>query len=228
MTTPTDRQAWLQERRAAVEAQYDTEAAEYDQYPYDTTMHREFVQQLLETCPSGGIVLDAPCGTGPYFELVKASGREVVGVDGSTGMLGQARGRGLAIRLEHVALQDLAFEAEFDGSMTIDAMENIPPEEWPLVLANLHRAVRPGAHVYLTVEEIDQSEIDAAFRDSRAKGLPAIHGEVIEGDSAGYHYYPSREQVLAWIAAEGLTVAREELGRVQDWDYRHLLLRSRG
>ena len=227
MTTATDRRAWLQERRAAVEAQYDAEAPDYDRYPYDTTMHREFVRQLLETCPPGGTVLDAPCGTGPYFELVKASGREVVGVDGSAGMLGQSRARGVAIRLEHGGLQDLAFDAEFDGSMTIDAMENIPPEDWPLVLANLHRAVRPGAHLYLTVEEIDHSEIDAAFTDNRAKGLPAVHGEVIEGDSAGYHYYPSREQVLAWLAAEDLTVVREALGRVQDWDYRHLLLRSR-
>ena len=227
MTTTTDRRAWLQERRAAVEAQYDAEAPDYDRNPYDTTMQREFVRQLLETCPPGGIVLDAPCGTGPYFELVKASGREVVGVDGSAGMLGQARARGIAIRLEHVGLQDLAFDAEFDGSMTIDAMENIPPEDWPLVLANLHRAVRPGAHIYLTVEEIDQTDIDAAFDDSRAKGLPAIHGEVIEGDTAGYHYYPGREQVLAWVAAEDLTVVREELGRVEDWGYRHLLLRSR-
>ena len=227
MTTGLDRRTWLNERRAAVETQYDAEAPDYDRYPYDTTMQREFVRQLLETCPPGGIVLDAPCGTGPYFELVRESRREVVGVDGSAGMLGQARARGIATRLEHVGLQDLAFDAEFDGSMTIDAMENVPPEDWPLVLANLHRAVRPGAHLYLTVEEIDQSDIDAAFDDSRAKGLPAVHGEVIEGDTAGYHYYPGREQVLAWVAAEDLTVVREELGRVEDWGYRHLLLRSR-
>jgi hypothetical protein len=30
-------------------------------------------------------------------------------------------------------------------------MENVPPEQWPLVLANLHRAVRPGGVMYLTV-----------------------------------------------------------------------------
>ena len=29
--------------------------------------------------------------------------------------------------------------------MTIDGLENVPPEDWPLVLANLRRALRPGA-----------------------------------------------------------------------------------
>ena len=182
MTTATDRRAWLQERRAAVEAQYDAEAPDYDQYPYDDD-HR-----TASSCSScsrrvrrGGTVLDAPCGTGPYFELVTASGREVVGVDGSAGMLGQARARGVAIRLEHRGLQDLAFDAEFDGSMTIDAMENIPPEDWPLVLANLHRAVRPGAPPLPDGRKIEPVRDRCGVRDSRAKGLPAVRGEVIEG-----------------------------------------------
>ena len=41
--------------------------------------------------------------------------------------------------------------------MTIDAMENVTPEDWPPVLANLRRAVRPGGHLYLTVEEADEA-----------------------------------------------------------------------
>ena len=57
-------------------------------------------------------------------------------------------------------------------------MENVPPEEWPLVLANVHRALRPGGHLFLTVEEIDEGEIDAAFDASQRAGLPAICGEV--------------------------------------------------
>jgi len=228
MISERTRRAWLQERRAAVEQQYDAEAPEYDLHPYTTTSHASFVGKMLDTCPPGGTVLDAPCGTGPYFEQVRASGRQVVGIDQSAGMLGQARARGIAVCLEQVGLQELAFQSEFDGSMTVDAMENIPPEDWPLVLANLHRAVRPGGHLYLTVEEIDQAEIDAAFADSTAKGLPAVHGEVIEGDTAGYHYYPGRDRVLSWVAAEGLEVVEEAFDREDDWGYRHLLLRSRG
>ena len=111
--------------------------------------------------------------------------------------------------------------------MTIDAMENIGPEDWPVVLANLHRAVRRGGHLYLTVEEIDITEIDRAFSESTARGLPAIHGEVIEGDTAGYHYYPGRDQVMSRLGAEELDVVDERFDQEDDWGYRHLFLRSR-
>jgi hypothetical protein len=32
----------------------------------------------------------------------------------------------------------------------------------------------------------------AAFDAMAARGLPAVHGEVVEGNVAGYHYYPGR------------------------------------
>ena len=51
-------------------------------------------------------MLDAPCGTGKYFPLVAAAGHQVVGADQSAGMLAQARVRGIASRLDHVALQE--------------------------------------------------------------------------------------------------------------------------
>lgn len=227
MNADRDRSAWLGERRAAVEAQYDAEAEEYDDHPYPATSHATFVRRLLETCPAGGTVLDAPCGTGRYFELVRASGRQVVGIDQSAGMLAKARARQLATRVEHLGLQEMAFDAEFDGAMTIDAMENVPPEDWPVVLANLHRAIRPGGHLYLTVEVVDDSEIDAAFATATANGWPAVRGEVIEGDTAGYHYYPRPEQIAAWLDAERLDVVAEAYDQEDGWGYRHLLLRGR-
>src|SRR5262249_31176781 len=111
----------------------------------------------------GGTVLDGPCGTGKYFPVLAAAGHPVVGADQSAGMLAQARARGIAVALEHVALQDLSYAQEFDAVITVDAMENVAPEDWPLVLANLHRAARPGGVMYLTVEKTDQSEVDQAF-----------------------------------------------------------------
>jgi SAM-dependent methyltransferase len=224
---PPDRRAWLAERRAAVEADYDADAQTYDAEPYPARSHTTFVRRLLENCPAGGTVLDAPCGTGRYFDLVREAGRHVVGIDQSAGMLAQARARGIADRLAQVGLQELTFDAEFDGVMTIDAMENVPPEDWPLVLANLHRAVRPNGHLYLTVEEISEADIDAAFTDEQARRLPAVRGEVIEGDTAGYHFYPGRDQVIRWLAAEGLDIVAEDFDQEDGWGYRHLLVRSR-
>ena len=106
-------------------------------------------------------------------------------------------------------------------------MENIPPEDWPRVLANVHRAVRPGGAINLTVEEGPVAVVDAAFDSLAQRGLPAVRGEVIEDGFAGYHDYPGRERVLRWIAAERLDVVAEEYEDVRDgWGYRHFLLRA--
>jgi SAM-dependent methyltransferase len=220
-----DRQAWLAERRAAVVASYDAEAPAYDEHEYPSDLQREWVARALGLIGPGGIVLDAPCGTGKYFPVVAAAGHQVAGVDQSAGMLAQARGRGIAVRLERVALQDLSYAREFDAVITVDAMENIPPEDWPLVLANLHRAVRPGGIIYLTVEEVEQEKIDQAFQSLSARGLPAVRGEIVEGgEVAGYHYYPGREQVVGWFGQEGLTIIGEGFRREDGWGYRHFLL----
>ena len=224
-----DRRAWLDERRAATKAAYDADAPTYDLDEYQGTLHRRFVARLLDTCPPDGIVLDAPCGTGHYFAQVTDSGRHVAGIDQSAGMLAQARARGLAEALEQVGLQELAFERDFDAVMCVDAMENIGPEHWPLVLANLRRAVRPGGHIYLTIEAQEQALLDSAFAEQAARGLPVVWGELIEGEAfAGYHYYPDREQVSAWFNDARFQVMEEayELGPDGTWGYRHFLLRD--
>jgi ubiquinone/menaquinone biosynthesis C-methylase UbiE len=221
-----DRSAWLAERRDAVLASYDAEAPTYDENDYPTDTQREWVARLLQLFPPGGAVLDAPCGTGRYFSMVAAAGHRIAGVDQSAGMLTQARAREIACSLELVALQDLSYTHEFDAVMTIDAMENIPPEDWPLVLANVHRAVRPGGLLYVTVEEIEETEIEQAFQTLSGRGVPAVRGEVVEGDVASYHYYPGRQRAVDWFAAEGLAIVDEGFKQEDGWGYRHFLLRS--
>jgi ubiquinone/menaquinone biosynthesis C-methylase UbiE len=223
-----DRREWLAERRAAVIAAYDADAPAYDQHDYPSDLQRQWVARAMRLIPPGGTVLDAPCGTGKYFALVAAAGHRVAGVDQSAGMLAEAQARGIAFSLEHTALQDLSYAREFDAALTVDAMENIPPEDWPLVLANLHRAVRPDGVMYLTVEEVDQSKIGQAFDSLSERGLPIVRGEIVEGDVAGYHYYPGREQVMEWFGREGLAITDEGFRQEDGWGYRHFLLRASG
>jgi ubiquinone/menaquinone biosynthesis C-methylase UbiE len=184
------------------------------------------VARLLRTCPAGSTILDAPCGTGRYFPMVAAAGHRVVGADQSAGMLAQARARGTAIALHQARLQKLPYRSEFDAVLTIDAMENIPPEDWPLVLAGLHRAARPGSLLYLTVEEVPKPVIEEAFTALTARGLPIVYGEVIDGDVAGYHYYPSRNRVTGWFHCAGLRIIGEGYNQEDGWGYRHFLLQK--
>ena len=150
----------------------------------------------------------------------------MIGVDQSRGMLEQARLRGGADELHHVALQDLGFDARFDAALTIDAMENVAPEDWPVVLRRVSGSLRPGAPWYLTVEDRERSRVEAAFRDLSGRGLPVVMGEVIEGDVAGYHFYPSRDQVLAWFHDAGLSVVAEHYEAADGWGYWHFIVRS--
>ena len=131
-----DRAMWLADRRAAVIAAYDAEAPGYDEHGYPSGTQREWVVRLLQRLPPDSIVLDAPCGTGKYFSSVVANGHRVVGVDQSAGMLDQARARGLAASLEPMSLQDISYRHTFEAVLTIDAVENVPPEDRPLVLSN--------------------------------------------------------------------------------------------
>jgi len=219
-----DRQTWLDQRRAAVLASYDQQAPTYDDHGYPAQTQKDWVARLLRACPATAKILDAPCGTGRYFSSVAAAGHRVVGADQSAGMLARARARGIAIALDQVRLQELPYANEFDAVLTIDAMENIPPEDWPLVLANLHRAARPGGLLYLTVEEVAEPVIEDAFAKLSRRGLPAVRGEVIDGDVAGYHYYPRRDRVTGWLHAAELQMIDEGFNQEDGWGYRHFLL----
>ena len=220
-----DREAWLRERRRTAEERHDTiHAFTYDdQYGEIGPTHRRFVADLLERCRPGGTVLDAACGTGKYFAMVLDAGRRVVGTDQSTGMLARARARFPGVPLERVGLQELAFDGQFDAVMCIDAMENIPPEDWPRVVANLRRALRPGGHLYLTVEQVDDEELDRELADATARGLPVVRGEESRD---GYHYYPSREQVGHWMEEGMLVVVAEDYSPGDGYGYLHLLARA--
>jgi SAM-dependent methyltransferase len=232
-TTPggsIDRQAWLDQRRAAILASYDQDAATYDDQVYRPDAQRSWVARLLHACPPAAKILDAPCGTGQYFPLVAAAGHRILGADQSAGMLARARARarGIAVVLHQVRLQDLPYDGEFDAILTIDAMEHVPPEDWPLVLANLHRAARPGALVYLTVEEVTEPVIEEAFATLTRRGLPAVRGEVIDGNVGAYHYYPGRDQVTGWFTSAGLQILDEGFQQQDGWGYRHFLLHTAG
>jgi ubiquinone/menaquinone biosynthesis C-methylase UbiE len=221
-----DRERWLTERRAAVERAYTAEGPTYDDgYDPATPTHRRFVSRLIESVPPGGSVLDAACGTAPYAAMVLDAGIGYVGADQSAGMLERARAKWPDVRFEQVGLQELDFEATFDAVMCTDAMENVSPEDWPAVLSAFVRALRPDGHLYLSVEEIGRSELEEAFARARTEGSPAVFGELVEGDTAGYHFYPDRAQVDRWLASVGLSLVAEADEWLDGYGYHHVLMR---
>ncbi|MGI9007275.1 MAG: hypothetical protein ACR2FU_13960 [Streptosporangiaceae bacterium] len=51
---------------------------------------------------------------------------------------------------------------------------------------------------------------------------------MIEGDVAGYHFYPGRARVLGRLAQAGLAVTAEDYTPADGWGDRHFLPRRLG
>jgi SAM-dependent methyltransferase len=215
-------------RRRSAE-QEDVLAARYDErWGEIDDLHRTFVGRLLDLLPPEPRVLDAACGTGNYFGLVLDRGGSIVGVDHANGALQVARGKHPEIQVLRHQLQELRFSDAFDGVLCIDAMEFVPPEDWPVVLGRFREALHPGGALYLTVELHDADELRRVTERARRAGHPVVEGEVLWQDEGGdyYHHHPLLELVRAWLDDQAFTVTEEREG---PWDegyaYHHLLCR---
>jgi SAM-dependent methyltransferase len=218
-----ERAAWLKEKRRRAEERMDTLFAPiYDEHwgGYINDSHRAMLDRFLALCPPRCTILDAACGTGKYWPTILASGPSVYGIDQSQHMLDRAQAKFPAVRVEKLGLQEMRFVEEFEGAICMDAMESVFPEDWPHILENFHRALKPNGHLYFTVELIEEAELRASMEAARAQGLPIVEGELAHED--GYHYYPPIEQVRVWMETTHFAILEETVGD----DYHHFLTRK--
>ena len=248
-----ERAEWLKKVRAQAEAAYDHYAPAYwvkfGLYP-DAT-HCQFIEKFLGRLGAQSAILDAACGAGRYDGMLLEAGHSVLGIDQSSKMLAQAREhfsqeRFPRLRYAKVGLQEMDFQAEFDGVICMDAMEHICPEDWPEIVARFQKALRPGGMLYVTVDAEELGDYREAYERARAMGLPVVYGEVADEldalyaqamalgpldagaicgerlDLSVYHYHPSLEQVRAWLAQAGMAIEEEGTGD----EYAHFLARK--
>ena len=221
-----DRITWLREMRRDCEEQYDRESTLYDEQGgvYSNLTHQQFIQEFLGFLPPNSKVLDAPCGTGRYLPFLLEKGHSLVGIDQSHGMLARAKAKFPTVQFEKMGLQEMAFQEVFDGAICMDAMENVPPEDWSLVLNNFHRALKLHGYFYFTAETLEnanEKEIQQAFERAQQAGLPVVYGEY--PDEEVYHYHPTRQQVREWTQQAGFEILKDGDGEI--WYY-HILVRK--
>lgn len=226
---PLGRDAWLRRMRREDAEQESALADEYDaRWGEIGPTHRAWVERFLSRLPAGGRVLDAACGTGKYVGMVLATDRSVLGVDHAERSLAKVREKFPGVSTAEHALQGLPYEDEFDGVMCVDAMEFVPPEDWPVVLERFRRALRPGGWLYLTVELVADDEVRAANEEARRAGLPVVEGEVIWRDPEPYyHHYPGMPRARSWVAGAGFVIEDEAEGPWEEaYAYHHVLARA--
>jgi SAM-dependent methyltransferase len=219
---PAVRRVFLDERRCShAERMTALHAPTYDEHwGALPPSHARLLERLLRMTRPGGTILDVACGTGRPWPTILRSGRSVIGVDQSAGMLAVAARKHPGVPVGLVAMADLPYDAVFDAVICLDALENVGPEDWPRTLDRLVAAARPGAPLYLTVELPESEEgLRTAYETALSAGHPVVPGEDFDG--TGYHFYPHDRQLAGWLAA-----ADVEILAIEDADhYRHLLLR---
>jgi ubiquinone/menaquinone biosynthesis C-methylase UbiE len=221
-----DRITWLREMRHDCEEKYDHYAPLYwEEYGlYSNITHQQFLQEFLSLLPQRSMILDAACGAGRYVPFLLEKTHSILAIDQSEGMLARAKAKFPDVQFEKVGLQEMAYRDAFDGAICMDAMENVCPEDWLLVLSNFHRALKPRGYLYFTAETVemaDENEIKEAFDRARQAGLPVVYGEY--PDEEVYHYHPTNQQVKAWAGQAGFEILKEANGEI--WYY-HILLRK--
>jgi cyclopropane fatty-acyl-phospholipid synthase-like methyltransferase len=146
------------------------------------------------------------------------------------------------VQYEKMRLQDMDYKALFDGAICIDAMEHIPPEDWPLIMQKFQGALKPDGWLYFTVVMANEVDLQQAYKRAKGRRLPVQIGELAdeveeayeqtmrlspedaeEADEAAYHYCPPLEQVRAWIGGAGLAIEDEGAG---NW-YAHFIVQKR-
>ena len=219
-----EREAWLRDRRAAVEAA-TTPRPRTTTEPVPVEMQRAFVAPAARDMPAGRAgprralrhrtVLPSRRGGGLSGHRDRQVGRHA-----RTGARSRDRGGPPAYRPPGVRVR-----RRFDAVMTVDAMENVFPEHWQGVLANLRRALRPGGHLYLTVEEIDEEEIERRSPRSGPDCRPSAARSSKATSRATLLPRPGAGRALARGRAPG--VVGQDTEPQDGWAYWHFLLRAR-
>jgi SAM-dependent methyltransferase len=216
-----ERAEWLKQMRDKAEALYDHISPEYwvNFGFYANESHREYLQKFLDRLAPRSTLLSAACGAGRYDGMLLEAGHSVVGIDQSAGMLARASEHFPGARYEKMGLQEMDFHEAFDGAICMDAMENVCPEDWPGIMKGFREALKPGGVLCFTVE-LPDTDLDASYKRAKAMGLPVVFGEL--ASLAVYHYYPSPEQVRAWLGQAGLAIEEEGTGN----GYEHFVARK--
>ena len=114
------------------------------------------VRRYLDALPGDARVLDAGCGEGVIVD--EYAGRiDIIGVDANYA----------SDRVREGSVTSLPFpDGVFDRALCLDVLEHLTFEEQPQALAELHRVVRPGGELFVSVPNLAhlQSRIQFLLR----------------------------------------------------------------
>ncbi|MEM6742858.1 MAG: class I SAM-dependent methyltransferase [Pseudomonadota bacterium] len=103
--------------------------------------------RFIEDLTPGGRVLDLGCGAGWAAARLASAGFSVRAVDGSPGLVVQARARGVAA--EVMLFEDLDETEAYDGVFASFSLLHAPKADVPGHFSRIRKALRPRGRLYL-------------------------------------------------------------------------------
>lgn len=145
----------------------------------------------IETHLTGGLILDAGAGTGRFAAALGDAGRRMVAVDYSAPMLACLREKTPGLPLIRSDIYSIPVaDNTFDAAICMHVLFHLP--DWPEVLKELTRVVRPGGsvifemrsgdHVVLAEKVLKLLRVDPGGRESgdlSQRTVYARHTEVL-------------------------------------------------
>ena len=114
-----------------------------DEYPYERWPILRFVAEAAEAIPAGARVADVGAGMAPYAELFAHV--DYVTIDWAQSLHDNREIVSIVASAESVPEPD----ASFDTILLTQVLEHVPDP--PAVLREMHRLLRPGGRLFLTV-----------------------------------------------------------------------------
>ncbi|MTD56187.1 class I SAM-dependent methyltransferase [Amycolatopsis pithecellobii] len=135
-------------------------------------------------------VLDAGCGTGASTSalLRVVPGAEIVGVDGSAGMLAEARRKPWpdTVRFVHSRIEDVALDGPFDAIFAAYLIRNLPDPD--TTLAAMFALLRPGGVLVVHDYSVADSRRARLIWHAVCWSVIIPLGRVVSGDAGLYRY----------------------------------------
>jgi len=145
---------------------YERHASEWIARRELTPDGRRRLAAFASRLPRGARVADLGCGPGWYGALLRRRGFEVVALDLASAMLREARRRAPGVQLVRGDLARLPFaRASLDGAWARNSYMHLPARQLPAAFAELHRVLRPGARLMLSLANQDALAPSARERD---------------------------------------------------------------
>jgi ubiquinone/menaquinone biosynthesis C-methylase UbiE len=171
---------------------YDNIAPQYNQR-YDSSALPERANALFELVQrvEAQRILEAGCGTGFWLDLLASKVKAAYGLDYSSGMLDQAKGRPAPLRLSrgdaiHLPYQDNSFDLVY----CVDAIHHFSDQ--PAFIAESFSVLSPGGALAVLGSD-PHSGVNTWYVYDYFQG-------VLETD---LRRFPSGSTILAWMQAEG-------------------------